>query len=313
MKHRVILTALISLLVAGCATTPKQVPSIDADGPLLAAQQALDKQYLQALQLSVSNWMQAPCSEALWYQAYLDWMPWQASTVETISNVQLQFWPDKRDLIRQRLSPLPSGNWQTLAAPARGFSAAEYLLTQSNPESCQALALVVADINQQLAAMALSVQQLHNQQVASINAIPELYWQELLSEMNAQLARANKKLALPMNEIGNAKPFFAESWRIDMSLALLNASLEAIQTQWLAEMDAYVLQTDAILARRISLQFEQALLAVPKQSALAPELANSYGELLQLKFELNQLEQMFTVALPQVYGIVSGFNATDGD
>lgn len=312
MIKRIIAAAIFTLLIAGCAnkTRPEQ---LGGEARLLAAQQALDTQLLAALQQSVALWQQAPCNEALWRQAYLAWMPWQASILAANSSVELQFWPDKRDLVRQRLSPLPSANWSQLAAPARGFSAAEYLLVQTNPQACQALALAVKDINQQVSAMSQAVDLLHIEQAQIVNTAPQLYWQEQLSALNAQLARVNKKLSLPMNELGNAKPQFAESWRIDVSMALLAASLDAMQARWLAQMDRYTSITNAGLAERISLQFEQVQLALPKQSSLATELTNNYGGLLQLQFELSQLEQMLGVALPQAYGIVSGFNATDGD
>ncbi len=169
---------------------------------------------------------------------------------------QVQFWPDKKNLVGRQVEQLVNGDKPVDAASlgkssvvVRGLSAYEYILFDSKPDIATAeqkarycpLLVAIGEHQKVLAeeilkgwnstdGMLSQMTKFPNQRYAdSHEAIADL----LRSQVTA-LDTLKKKLGAPMGRQskGIAQPLQAEAWRSHSSLKSLEATLKAAETVW---------------------------------------------------------------------------------
>ncbi|WP_454256058.1 imelysin family protein [Pseudomonas sp. Marseille-Q8238] len=257
---------------------------------------------------------------------------------------QVQFWPDKKNLVGRQVEQLVKAQPAIDAAAlgkasvvVQGLSAYEYILFDSN--------LDLADSEQKarycplLEAIGQHQQRLAEEILASWNSKDGMLDQlskfpnpryadsheaisELLRVQVTALDTLKKKLGAPMGRQTKStpQPFQADGWRSQTSLSSLGASLSSSETLWHgvdkkgirsllgSDQQALAEQIDAAYADTRS-----------KLDALQPplsELLASEAGLKQLNAfydSLDVVHRLHSGELARVLNVQLGFNANDGD
>jgi len=257
---------------------------------------------------------------------------------------QVQFWPDKKNLVRRQVEALLNGKPQLTQADVekasvvvQGLSAYEYVLFDAAidlSDSAQKtlycpLLSAIGEHQERLSAEVLGQWQAEDGMAAQLKQFPNARYAEA-PEAVAELLRAQvnaldgmkKKLgaALGRQTKGQPQPYQAEFWRSNASLASLAAGLASAERLWLgADKDGLrsLLGDDQReLAERIDQQYaatRQQLAAL--QRPLGELLADEAGraELNAFYDSLNQVHRLQGGELAKALGIQLGFNAHDGD
>ncbi|MDM8347519.1 imelysin family protein [Pseudomonas sp. sp1636] len=257
---------------------------------------------------------------------------------------QVQFWPDKKNLVARQVTALINSKPQLSPADldkssvvVQGLSAYEYLLydpaidlanAEQKARYCplavaigqhqQALASDVLELWQAKDGMAAQLQDFPNQRYAE----PAEALAELLRTQVSAIDGLKKKLGTPLGRQskGQPQPYQAEAWRSQASLANLAAGLASAERIWHgAEQDgiqALLSSDQAALKQRIDAAYgdtRQRLAAL--QRPLGELLAEQPGrdQLNALYDSLDALHRLHESELAKALGIQMGFNAHDGD
>lgn len=272
-----------------------------------------------------------------WQQTTLAWMALQgqergpAKALEQSWNVQ--FWPDKKDTTGRKMNVLVHSDtlWteQDIASQSvtvQGIGAIEWLLYDihspllnavSQSENIQPGCRVAQAIGQNLATKAQLIATQWD--VNPWTALDAMAWEaEYIALLSNQLDFSMKKLSRPLANIGQPRPYFAESWRAKVSMNNLKANVEAMQKLYLADGGLDSLLRDKglnELAERVQNHFASMLLTWPIEPSLFDLLQNKEGYRVVLS-QYNKFEQLSYLLHDEVavqLDVVIGFNATDGD
>jgi predicted lipoprotein len=257
---------------------------------------------------------------------------------------QIQFWPDKKNLVgrqvEQLLTAQPQISADALAKSSvvvQGLSAYEYILFDAGIDMASAeqkarycpLLMAIGEHQKALAENILSSWNSNDGMLAQLSKFPNQRYAdsheaiaELLRVQVTALDSLKKKLGTPLgrNTKGVPQPFQAEAWRSKASLSSLQASLASAQTVW-AGVDnkglrGLLSKEQEPLAGKIDAAYAEsnrqlAALKPPLVDLLATEEGRQ--QLNAFYDSLNVVHRLHEGELAKALGIQLGFNANDGD
>lgn len=257
---------------------------------------------------------------------------------------QIQFWPDKKNLVGRQVEQLLSTQPQIDAAGlanasvvVQGLSAYEYILydavvdmadTEQKARYCPLL-VAIGERQKNLAEDILKQWNSTDGMLAQLSKFPNQRYAdsheaiaELLRVQVTALDTLKKKLGTPLGRQtkGIAQPFQAEAWRSASSLKSLEASLLSARTVWTG-VDNHGLRgllgpEQAPTAERIDAAYADSIKLL---NALQPPLSNLLAsedgrrQLNALYDSLNTVHRLQEGELAKALGVQLGFNANDGD
>jgi predicted lipoprotein len=257
---------------------------------------------------------------------------------------QIQFWPDKKNLVGRQVEQLVTAQPQispdALAKSSvvvQGLSAYEYILFDAAIDMANAeqkarycpLLTAIGERQKALAEEILSSWNNTDGMLAQLSKFPNKRYAdsheaiaELLRVQVTALDSLKKKLGTPLGRQtkGAPQPFQADAWRSQSSLSSLEASLASAETVW-SGVDNKGLRgllpaEQKPLAEKIDAAYaaSRKLLAALKPP-LADLLASDEGrqQLNAFYDSLNVVHRLHEGELAKALGIQLGFNANDGD
>lgn len=262
---------------------------------------------------------------------------------------KIQFWPDKKNLIRRKsLELMNSDDAITVdrlggaSVVVQGLSAAEYLLFdpqegQLNHFTEGDLAYRRCELLQAIAGHTHQVSKnLHQQWISYAETLanpseenpeyktPQASISVLVDSLAAALEVAKQQqLAMPLGYRQKSKrgrPYFGEAWRSQHSRELLIANLESVKALFsLADqygLEDYLRDTQhADLAKTLS-DLMSAAIKETEQSAAFFTAVTDKEQRLQLDHLYQTLGELLSTVkndLPPALGVQLGFNSNDGD
>lgn len=353
MLHRTLIASLLGLALLGCGQQDPRakVSAALADGVLLPAYnswQEADRQLAVNAEAFCAGNADLGTARQAFLGAQSAWAGLQPLLVGPLAEGnrawQIQFWPDKKNLVQRQVEALlkskPQLNNDDLAKASvvvQGLTAYEYMLfdpaldlTQAEQKAryCpllqaigqhqQALAVQIMDEWQGKPGMAEQLKTFPNERYADANeAIADL-----LRVQVTALDGLKKKLGAPMGRQskGIPQPYQAEAWRSAASLANLGAALANAELLWHGSnrdgIQTLLGDDQADLANRIDAAYQdtrQRLAALDKP--LGDLLADEAGRaaLNELYDSLNRLHRLQESELAKALDVQIGFNAHDGD
>jgi predicted lipoprotein len=257
---------------------------------------------------------------------------------------QIQFWPDKKNLVGRQVEQLVSAQPQIDAAAlanasvvVQGLSAYEYILydavvditnTVQQARYCPLL-VAIGERQKSLAEDILNRWSSTDGMLAQLSKFPNQRYAdaheaiaELLRAQVTALDSLKKKLGTPLGRQTKdiPQPFQADAWRSESSLKSLYASLLSAKTVWTG-VDNHGLRgllgaEQKPVADRIDTAYAgSSTLLSALQLPLAHLLASEDGrqQLNALYDSLNTLHRLHEGELAKALGVQLGFNANDGD
>jgi predicted lipoprotein len=257
---------------------------------------------------------------------------------------QIQFWPDKKNLVgrqvEQLLSAQPQVSVEALAKSSvvvQGLSAYEYILFDAQIDMASAdqkarycpLLTAIGERQKSLAEEILNGWNSTDGMLAQLSKFPNQRYAdsheaiaELLRVQVTALDSLKKKLGTPLGRLskGVPQPFQAEAWRSKSSLSSLQASLASAEAVWSgvdnkglrgllpAEQKPLAEKIDAAYAES---RKQLAALKPPLVELLATEQGRQ--QLNTFYDSLNVVHRLHEGELARALGIQLGFNANDGD
>ncbi len=267
-----------------------------------------------------------------WRQAMLAWMPLQGASKGPINELNLawsfQFWPDKKNITGRKINALldqsasfTAQDLRQQSVVVRGLGALELLIYEKGLDNSHcALAKPISQLLEQNAdtiEKAWAGQQGYAAKLLErAKSEEQKLTTELIAQLSHQLSFINKKFSLPLGKGGNTKPYQAESWRSETSMANLKASFNSMEVYFHKGIKQFLLDKgEAKLARQIEQGFIDLQAAWPKEPSMKKLLASDQGyrALLRSKIDIERLTYLIQESLPVKLKIVVGFNSTDGD
>ena len=345
--------ALLSLTLTACSPSDpqQQVSRALTDGvllPIYSAWSEADRQLATSGQAFCAGQQNLADARQAFASAQSAWAAVQPAAFGPLAEGnrawQVQFWPDKKNLVARQVEALVNSKPELTPADldkssvvVQGLTAYEYLLfdpaidlnvAEQKARYCP-LIVAIGEHQQVLAADVLSQWQAQDGMAAQLTSFPNTRYAEA-AEAVADILRTQvsaidglkKKLGTPLGRQskGQPQPYQAEAWRSKASLANLAASLASAERIWLgAEQDgiqALLGSAQAGLKQRIDAAYSdtrQRLAAA--QRPLGELLGDEAGraELNALYDSLDALHRLHEAELAKVLGIQLGFNAHDGD
>ncbi|MNZ19885.1 Imelysin [compost metagenome] len=354
--------ALVSLALlatlAGCSPSeppkPKKEPYAAAsaaltDGVLLPAYTRWtdsDRQLADSARALCAGEQDLASARQTYLAAHGAWAALQPLAVGPLSEGnlawQVQFWPDKKNLVARQVNTLLSSKPQLKQADleqasvvVQGLTAYEYLLfdpaidladLEQKRRYCPLL-LAIGSHQQALSARVLAAWLGEQGMASQLKSFPNARYAEgreavaeLLRVQVSALDGLKKKLGTPLARGKTPQPYQAEAWRSGASLASLDASLASAEALWRgANGDgarSLLAAEQADLATRIDAAYSEtrqriAALGQPLNVLLADEAGRA--SLGQLYDSLDTLHRLHEAELAKALGIQLGFNAHDGD
>ncbi|MGH8351816.1 MAG: imelysin family protein [Pseudomonas sp.] len=257
---------------------------------------------------------------------------------------QVQFWPDKKNLVGRQVEQLvttqPQIDATALAKSSvvvQGLSAYEYILFDSKPDVANAeqkarycpLLVAIGERQKQLAEEILQTWNNTDGMLAQMSKFPNQRYADsheaiadLLRVQVTAIDTLKKKLGTPMGRQskGVPQPFQADAWRSQASLTSLEASLAAAKTVWEGVdnkgLRSLLPSEQKPLADKIDAAYAASLkLFAGNQRSLTEMLNDDAGrqQLNELYDSLNVVHRLHEADLAKALGIQLGFNANDGD
>ena len=344
---------LLTLTLAGCSPSDphQQVSQALTDGvllPIYSAWHEADRQLAVSAQGFCAGTQNLAETRRVFLSAQSAWAGVQPALIGPLAEGnrawQVQFWPDKKNLVARQVETLlnskPQLNQSELdkaSVVVQGLSAFEYVLfdpaidlTDSTQKAryCPLL-IAIGQHQQQLAETVLAQWQAKDGMAAQLQTFPNARF-ALPSEAIADILRTHvtaldglkKKLATPLGRQSNGQtqPYQAESWRSDSSLDNLSASLNAAQNLWQGKnMDGLrqlLTPEQQELGKRIDAAYASTIAQLGSLSgSLKAMLSSDDGrqQLSRLYEQLDQLHRLHERELAKALGVQLGFNAHDGD
>jgi predicted lipoprotein len=257
---------------------------------------------------------------------------------------QVQFWPDKKNLVGRQVEQLIAAQPHIDATAlvnasvvVQGLSAYEYILFDANLDLTHAeqksrycpLLIAIGERQKALAEEILNSWNSSDGMLAQLSKFPNPRYAdsheaiaELLRVQVTALDSLKKKLGAPLGRQtkGAPQPYQAEAWRSKASLNSLQASLISAEMLWTgvdnhglrgllpAEQKPLADKIDAAYADSRSLL---TALTLPLTDLLATE--DGRKQLNTFYDSLNEVHRLHGGELAKALGIALGFNANDGD
>ncbi|SDR74525.1 imelysin family protein [Pseudomonas oryzae] len=352
--------ALLSLTVlatlAGCSKSEPPQPKVE---PFAAASAAMtdtvllpaytrwtdsDRQLADSARAFCAGEQDLAAARQAYLAAHTAWAAVQPLAVGPLSEGnlawQVQFWPDKKNLVARQVNTLLTSKPQLKQADleqasvvVQGLTAYEYLLFDQGIDLADLeqkrrycpLLLAIGSHQQALAAKVLAAWLGEQGLAAQLKSFPNSRYTEgreavaeVLRVQVSALDGLKKKLGTPLSRGSKAQPqpYQAEAWRSGASLALIDASLASAEALWRDGVRALLGKEQADLATRIDAAFHEtrqriAALGQPLTVLLADEAGRA--SLDQLYDSLDTLHRLHEAELAKALGIQLGFNAHDGD
>jgi len=257
---------------------------------------------------------------------------------------QVQFWPDKKNLVARQVGALleakpdlSQADLDNASVVVQGLSAYEYILFDRsidlNDQATKArycpLLAAIGEHQQKLAAGVLQRWQDKDGMADQLRSFPnERYAEpneaiaELLRIQVTALDGLKKKLGAPLGRQskGHPQPYQAEGWRSDTTLGSIEAAVKGAERLWSGAeqtgLRALLGQEQSELAARIDASYGEVLqqLASLKQP-FGKLLAEQEGraQLDELYARIDRLHRLHQLELARALGVQIGFNAHDGD
>lgn len=345
--------ALLGFALSACTPTdPQQTASAAlADGVLVPAYSSWVETNRQ-LAASGAQFCADKQDLATARQAFLaaqsSWAGLQTMLVGPMSEGnlawQVQFWPDKKNLVARQVSALMKKSPQITpeildksSVVVQGLTAYEYLLYDESidlndpAQKARYCPLLTAiGVHQQvLSSNTLKQWQADDGMAAQLKTFPNERYAEpreamadLLRTQVTAIDGLKKKLGTPMGRQskGHPQPYQAEAWRSNASMSNISATLAGAEKLWHganddgiksllgADNQALVNKIDAAYADTRS---QLAALQRPLSEMLKDE--QSLKSLNEFYDSLNVLHRLHEGDLAKTLGIQLGFNANDGD
>ncbi|OLS59396.1 imelysin family protein [Pseudomonas putida] len=257
---------------------------------------------------------------------------------------QVQFWPDKKNLVGRQVEALVGGDKPVDAATVakssvvvRGLSAYEYILFDSKPDAANPeqkarycpLLVAIADYQKTMAEDILKGWNSTDGMLAQMTKFPNQRYADsheaiadLLRAQVTALDTLKKKLGTPMGRMskGIPQPLQAEAWRSQSSLKSIAASLAAAQTVWVGVDNQGVRgllgKDQKALADKIDAAYADAMQKLESTPRTLDELLQDEAGRQQLNAiydSLNVVHRLHEGELAKALNIQLGFNANDGD
>ena len=354
MTPKRLITPLLALALAGCGPsdpTAEVTTALAAQVylPSYTAWQQADRELAErAGELCTDNG-QLEAARQAFYGAFAAWSALQPLMIGPLAEGnrawQVQFWPDKKNLVQRQVEALLKRDSQVSAEQlakssvvVRGLTAAEYILfdpaidlTQAEQKARYCPLLSAIGVHQKaLAGEILAQWQAPETGMsAQLKVFPNERYAES-SEALADILRAQvsaidgvkKRLNLPLGRQskGISQPFQAEAWRSEASLTNLDATLASAEALWLG-VDGHGIKqllsdADHDLGARIDSAYQDSRARLAALRGNLTELLKSPAgveQLNELYDSLNRLHRLQESELAQVLGVQIGFNAHDGD
>ncbi|AYF90276.1 imelysin family protein [Pseudomonas sp. JS3066] len=257
---------------------------------------------------------------------------------------QVQFWPDKKNLVGRQVEQLikaqPNLDATSLAKASvvvQGLSAYEYILFDSNLDMADGaqkarycpLLQAIGERQKTLAEEILTRWNSKDGMLDQLSKFPNQRYadsheaiSELLRVQVTALDTLKKKLGTPMGRQTKSlpQPMQADGWRSDSSLESLSASLASAEALWLGK-DKHGIRSllgddQKALAEKIDAGYSEARgkLAAVKQP-LSELLASEDGlkQLNDFYDSLDRVQRLHSGELAKALNVQLGFNANDGD
>lgn len=352
--HRSPLTlALMSVLLSACSPADPQqkVTAALADGVILPAYSSwaeADQKLATSGAAFCAGTQELAQAREAFVAAQSAWAGLQTVLVGPMSEGnrawQVQFWPDKKNLVARQVESLlkqkpqlTSADLEKSSVVTQGLTAYEYMLfdpsidltdAQQKTRYCPLLT-AVGEHQKTLSADVLANWQAKDGIASQLKAFPNERYAEA-PEALADLLRTQitaidvlkKKLGAPLGRQskGLPQPFQAEAWRSDTSLANVAATLASAERIWHgADQDGVqsLLGSDQdALKKRIDaayLDTRQRLAALQRPLTELLKEEDSRATLNEFYDSLNVLHRLHEGELARTLGIQLGFNANDGD
>lgn len=257
---------------------------------------------------------------------------------------QVQFWPDKKNLVGRQVTALlkkkpqlTQADIENASVVLQGLSAYEYVLydkavdltdSTSKARYCPLLQ-AIGEHQQKLAADILQAWEAKDGMAFQLAEFPNERYAEpaeaiadVLRVQVTALDGLKKKLGAPLGRQtkGFPQPFQAEAWRSDATLASIDAALAGAQRLWLGTdgngLKALVPAEQADLVKRIDVAYETARqhlvdIMLPFSELIADETGRA--RLDALYQDIDALHRLHQTELARALGVQIGFNAHDGD
>jgi hypothetical protein len=257
---------------------------------------------------------------------------------------QVQFWPDKKNLVARQVNrllddkpDLTRADLDEASVVVQGLTAYEYILfdpdlaiseSATRARYCPLL-VAIGEHQQRLSAGIVEQWKAKEGMAAQLLEFPSSRYAEpreavaelLRVQVNA-LDGLKKKLGAPLGRQtkGHPQPFQAEGWRSDTTLASLDAALAAAQRLWQGDqgngLRALLDDSQSPLAERIDQGYAELRAGIAAvQPPFAERLAEAEGrdQLSALYKQLDALHRLHQTELARALGVQIGFNAHDGD
>lgn len=271
--------------------------------------------------------------ESLWRDAYQAWQAVRFVNFGPIEQQsrgwQLQFWPDRKNLVGQKVSAWLKADTppsrQSIAEDSvaiQGFPALEYLLFDdqldtpgalTDPQACGLLSAITHHLE-------ATTHQLHDdwQTFGEHYRETDTYTQATLEAgLQALETLETRRLAEPMGLTGKSpNAYLAEAWRSQESVMLIGASLDGLEQAFLPGLQRLLQQAgqeelyDDFATTLHQAQAEAGDMEGGIPRALEDSVA--FSALQGLYIEVSQLNWMGR-EIASALGVARGFNATDGD
>ncbi|MEO4047622.1 imelysin family protein [Pseudomonas sp. CAU 1711] len=345
--------ALLALGLAACAPQDPQQQASSAltDGVLLPAYGAWDnsnRQLAESARAFCAGSQDLGAAQQAFLADVASWAALQPLLVGPLAEGnrawQVQFWPDKKNLVQRQVEALLKSKPQLTQADVekasvvvQGLSAYEYVLFDAAIDLSDAaqkarycpLLAAIGEHQQKLSGAVLGLWQGDDGMAAQLKHFPNARYAEaaeavteLLRTQVSGIDGLKKKLGTALGRQGKGvpQPYQAEFWRSSASLASLAAALGSAERLWLgADQDGLRTLLDADqgeLAARIDRQYaatrqQLAALQRPLGELLAEEAGRA--ELNAFYDSLDQLHRLQGGELAKALGVQLGFNAHDGD
>ncbi|WP_044873620.1 imelysin family protein [Pseudomonas sp. LFM046] len=257
---------------------------------------------------------------------------------------QVQFWPDKKNLVGRQVEQLIKAQPQVDAAAlakasvvVQGLSAYEYILFDSNLDMADTaqkarycpLLEAIGERQKSLAEEILARWNDKDGMLDQLSKFPNQRYadsheaiSELLRVQVTALDTLKKKLGTPLGRQtkGLPQPMQAESWRSESSLDNIGASLASAESLWQGT-DKHGIRSllgddQKALAEKIDAGYAEArskldALSQPLSQLLASE--DGIKRLNDFYDSLDRVQRLHSGDLAKALGIQLGFNANDGD
>lgn len=352
LKKLVYALAGVSLLACSSSEDPYQQTSAALGEQVIyrAHQQwqASNQQLASSAQAFCQGEQTLEQAQDIFLQAQQAWMALQPLLIGPLNESnrawQIQFWPDKRNLVARQVKQFLKANRQPSledlqrgSVVVQGLSAYEYMTFDPQLDLTDAvqkqrycpLLQLISNHQLQLADGVLSQWQGSEGMLAQLTQFPNQRYAEPLEALTAilqaqviSLDGLKKKLALPLglDKDNVVRPTQVQSWRSQASLNNLSTEVESALALWQG-IDTHALRNllvaeHADLVKKVDtayLQVQQELAAFKQPLTALLEDQQQHQALLDLYKSFDRLHRLHEEDIAQVLGVQLGFNSHDGD